>query len=175
MCMSGKVMWVTLKKPQCLLLDHILPCKPRSRMSYGGKSCPCQSFTTAWLVVSSGWPCIPNQDLEIQYLTKSQEAGEYYYHCILPVLRLPQILWMPKVDIFWVEHTWLVTSPWGCSAQLVWVWVHLSWVWGVARSGQGLSGWQVPQCNKTLWCESKAARESKLQFRVTLRREYKAL
>ena len=120
-------------------------------------------------------PAFQNQDLVIQYLTKSQEAGEYYYHCILPVLRLPQILWMPKVDIFWVEHSWLVTSPWGCSARLVWVWVHLSWVWGVARSGQGLSGWQVPQCNKTLWCESKAARESKLQFRVTLRREYKAL
>ena len=57
----------------------------------------------------------------------------------------------------------------------VWVWVHLSLVWLVACNEQGLSGWQVPQCNKTLRCEREAVRESRLQFKVTPRREYKSV
>ena len=111
MCMSSKVMWVTLKKPRRLLLERRdLPCEPCSRTSYGRKSCPCQSFTTAWLVVSSGWPCIPKPRFGNSVFDNESGSWWVVLSCILPVLRLPQILRMPKVGIFWVEHTWLVKS-----------------------------------------------------------------
>jgi hypothetical protein len=62
-----------------------------------------------WLYHQDG-PPFQNQDLAIQYLTKSLEAGESLYSLLVHALNSCQILRTPKAGTSWDVPIWLAKS-----------------------------------------------------------------